>query len=220
VLLLDEPFDDLDAATQESLSLDLRRAIAETDVAVAVVTHDLRRALLLADRVAVLRNGRVAQCDAREQVLKRPVDPDVARLVGMSNLIAGEVKRGVVEFSAQLRVPAPPGCASGSQVWGGIRPEHVEVEDGSGAGVSIGEARVRHVVSDGVACTVTFDWEGTELRTHLVAGRGPAGTIAPGDAVTLAIRPENVHVMKRREEPPSAASMRDGAGAHGPGRPA
>ena len=94
VLLLDEPFDDLDPAGQEALSLDLRRAIADTNVAVAVVTHDLRRALLLSDRIAVLLEGRVAQQGERDDVLAHPAGLAVARLVGMSNLIEGEVVGG------------------------------------------------------------------------------------------------------------------------------
>jgi ABC-type nitrate/sulfonate/bicarbonate transport system ATPase subunit len=78
VLLLDEPFDDLDAEGQEALSLDVERAIAETGVAVAVVTHDLTRALLLADRLAVLCDGRLLQVGERDHVLARPADHRVA----------------------------------------------------------------------------------------------------------------------------------------------
>jgi ABC-type sulfate/molybdate transport systems ATPase subunit len=209
VLLLDEPFDDLDAAGQESLSLDLRRAIVETRVAVAVVTHDLRRALLLADRIAILESGRLAQCDARERVLNHPVSPDVARLVGMSNLIAGEVAAGpggraaCVEVDAQHRIPVPGDRPPGTPVWVGIRPEHLKVEVGRGEGVPIGKGLVRHVVSDGVASTVTLDWAGCELRTHLIAGRGLARTLSPGDSVTLSIRPGDVHLMERERSHPT-----------------
>jgi ABC-type Fe3+/spermidine/putrescine transport system ATPase subunit len=207
VLLLDEPFDDLDAAGQESLSLDLRRAIVETGVAVAVVTHDLRRALLLADRIAILLSGRLTQCDARERVLNHPVSPEVARVVGMSNLIAGEVgaapdgEVACVEVDAQHRIPVPGDLPPGTPVWVGIRPESLKVEVGRGEGVPIGEGNVRYVVSDGVASTVTLDWAGFELRTHLIAGRGLARTLAAGDSVTLSIRPEDVHLMERGERP-------------------
>jgi tungstate transport system ATP-binding protein len=200
VLLLDEPFEDLDAAGQESLSLDLRRAIVETRVAVAVVTHDLRRALLLGDRIAILQSGRLAQCGPRDQVLNHPVSPDVARLVGMSNLIRGEVQEGsvaCVEVDAQHRIPVPGNPAPGTPVWVGIRPEYLKVDVGRGEGVPIGKGVVRHVVSDGVASTVTLDWAGFELRTHLIAGRGLARTLAPGDSLTLSVRPEDVHLMER-----------------------
>jgi hypothetical protein len=78
----------------------------------------------------------------------------------------------------------------------GIRPEYLKVDVGRGEGDSIGNGVVRHVVSDGVATTVTLDWAGVELRTHLIAGRGLARTLVPGDTLDLSIRPEAVHVMR------------------------
>jgi tungstate transport system ATP-binding protein len=205
VLLLDEPFEDLDAAGQESLSLDLRRAIVETSVAVVVVTHDLRRALLLADRIAILQRGSLLQCGEREAVLNRPVDLEAARIVGMSNLITGDVSAPDadgsrwVEVDTLHRVPVTGAPETGASVWVGIRPEHLKVDVGRGEGVSIGEGVLRHVVSDGVVSTLTLEWAGFELRTHLIAGRGLARTLAPGDSLTLSVRPEEVHLIARRD---------------------
>ena len=209
VLLLDEPFDDLDATGQATLSLDLRRAIADTGVAVAMVTHDLRRALLLADRIAVLLEGRLAQIDRRDRVLERPRTPQIARVVGMSNLVRGTVGAAVrdgcraIEIDAQHAVPVPAGeaPASGSAVWVGIRPEHLKVDVGRGGhDPSIGKGMVRSVVNDGVAATVVVEWAGTELHTHLLAGRGLARSLAPGDPVALAVRPEHVHLIPVADE--------------------
>ncbi len=209
VLLLDEPFDDLDAGGQEALSLDLRRAISGTEVAVAVVTHDLRRGLLLADRVAVLLDGRVAQQGPREVVLAHPASVAVARVVGMSNLIPGTLGAGAgdlcgVGVDEQHVIPAElprEGCASGlavgAPVWAGIRPERLKLDVGRGEGLPIGKGVVRTLVSDGVAATVGVAWAGLELRTHLLAGRGLARTLRPGDAVTLSVRPEDVHLLPR-----------------------
>jgi len=234
VLLLDEPFHDLDPAGQEALSLDLRRTIADTNVAVAVVTHDLRRALLLSDRIAVLLEGRVAQQGERDDVLARPTGLAVARLVGMSNLIEGEVIGGegsegeaiegalgagaraerlpsgppaarhaalahvvVDPVDSQHRIPVETRLASGTPVWAGIRPELLKVDVGRGEGLPIGKGRVLTVVSDGVAVTVTLEWAGRELCTRLLAGRGLARSIAPGDSVTLSVRPEDIHLIER-----------------------
>jgi ABC-type sugar transport system ATPase subunit len=226
VLLLDEPFHDLDPAGQEALSLDLRRAIQDTNVAVAVVTHDLRRALLLSDRIAVLLEGRVAQQGEREDVLVHPVGLAVARIVGMSNLIEGEVVGGggsegeaiagaqrlpsgppaahhaalahvAVGPDPQHRIPVETRLASGTPVWAGIRPEFLKVDVGRGQGRPIGKGRVLTVVSDGVAATVTLEWAGRELCTRLLAGRGLARSIAPGDSVTLSVRPEDIHLIPR-----------------------
>jgi len=205
VWLLDEPFDDLDPAGQESLSLDLRRAIAGTNAAVAVVTHDRRRALLLSDRIAVLLAGRLAQQGAREEVLARPASVAVARLVGMENLVGGELVRSgagdagaFLVVDAQHRIPVGSeavGDRAGGKWLAGIRPERLKVDVGRGEGVPIGKAVVRTVVSDGVAATVGVEWAGRELRTYLLAGRGLARSLAPGDSVTLSVRPEDVHLL-------------------------
>ena len=200
VLLLDEPFDDLDTAGQATLSLDLRRAIEDTGVAVAMVSHDLRRALLLADRVAVLLRGELAQLGTREEVLERPAGAEVARLVGMTNLVHGRVEQGGAERSVVVvderhRIVVLGRHEIGTTLVLGIRPEHLKLDVGRGDVDPIGKALVRHVVSDGVAATATMEWAGYELQAHLLAGRGLARSLAPGSLVSLSVRPEHVHVM-------------------------
>jgi ABC-type sulfate/molybdate transport systems ATPase subunit len=206
VLLLDEPFDDLDANGQAALSLDLRRAISDTGVAVAMVTHDLRRAMLLADRIAVLISGELVQIDRRDRVLDQPATPDVARIVGMTNLVMGTVtaeRRGdfaVVEVDAQHRVSARTELAAGTLVWIGIRPEHLKVDVGRGDVDPIGKGVVREIVNDGVSATVQVEWAGTQLRTHLLAGRGLARTLVAGEPVSLSASPEYVHLIPVKPE--------------------
>ena len=201
VLLLDEPFDDLDAAGQAALSLDLRRVIEETAVAVAVVTHDLRRAMLLADRVAVLLEGRLAQQGPCEEVLERPRDPAVARVVGMTNLVRGRVlpprsaDLALVAVSDAQQLACRTRLPVGSEVWVGIRPEHLKIDVGRGELDPVGKAVVEHVVSDGVAASVNLDWAGVQLQTHLLAGRGLARSLTRGDTVSLSVSPDHVHVM-------------------------
>ena len=142
VLLLDEPFDDLDNAGQEALSRDLLRAIADTRVGVAMVTHDLRRALLLSDRIAVLIDGELAQLGSRDTVLRTPITPAVARQVGMSNLIPGQISRrpvgrsnadaelDIVEVDESHGIFVPRGFEPGMEVWAGIRPENLKLDTG------------------------------------------------------------------------------------------
>jgi ABC-type Fe3+/spermidine/putrescine transport system ATPase subunit len=201
VLLLDEPFAALDADGQAALSLDLRRAISDTGVAVAMVTHDLRRAMLLADRIAVLIDGKLAQVGHRDEVLERPSTPEIARVVGMTNLVqgvVGEDRRGdlaMVEVDAQHRVAVHTECAAGTRVWIGIRPEHLKLDVGRGDVDPIGKGAVREIINDGVSVNVGVDWAGAELRTHLMAGRGLARTLEIGDEVSLSASPEHVHLI-------------------------
>ena len=206
VLLLDEPFDDLDAEGQRLLSLDLEQAIAETNVAVAMVTHDLRRALLLADRIAVLMAGELVQHGLRDEVLQRPNSPEIARTVGMTNLATGHVVRqadGIswVEISHGFEVPTTADLEIGHETWIGIRPEHLKLDIGRGDGESIGKANVESLVSDGLATVVTLRAHGRTFTTHLLSGRGLARRLRPGDPVSLAVRPDQVHARRVDRNP-------------------
>lgn len=203
VLLLDEPFDDLDAEGQRRLSLDLQQAIAETGVAVTMVTHDLRRALLLADRIAVLSNGRLAQHGARDDVLLHPDTPEIARIVGMINVAEGRVVRRAgdvtwIEIEAGFEVPTATPLEPGERAWVGIRPEHLKLDVGRGDGEPIGKASVESLVSDGLASVVTLRVDERRFTTHLLSGRGLARRLRAGDRVALAVHPDQVHARPLR----------------------
>jgi putrescine transport system ATP-binding protein len=208
VLLLDEPFDDLDARGQEALSLDLRSAIEQTRAAVAIVTHDLRRALLLADRIAVLDAGRLIDVGPRDRVLERPSSCRAAELVGTTNLLPGRWAApspcggdfpGAVLLDELHRIPCtliPAGLEPGSAVIAAIRPEHLKLDVGRGEGVPIGKARVAALISDGVTVRATLELAGRRLETLLLAGRGLARHLARGDSVIPSVRPEDVHLLR------------------------
>jgi len=201
VLLLDEPFDDLDAEGQRRLSLDLQQAIAETDVAVAMVTHDLRRALLLADRIAVLMRGKLVQHGPRDDVLLRPNSLEIAQTVGMTNLARGRVVRraeGIswVEIGPELEIPTTVDLEIGCDAWIGIRPEHLKLDIGRGDGQPIGKAAVESLVDDGLATVVSLRAPDRTFTTHLLSGRGLARRLRRGDPVSLAVRPEHVHAQR------------------------
>ncbi len=100
-----------------------------------------------------------------------------------------------MEIDAQHRITAAAALPLGSVVVLGVRPEHLKLDVGRGDVDPIGKARVRHVVSDGVAATVTMEWAGEELQAHLLAGRGLARSLASGAVVSLSVRPEHVHVL-------------------------
>jgi len=203
VLLLDEPFDDLDAAGREALVQDLAGAIRETEIAVAIVTHDLRQALLLADRIAVLDAGALAQLGARDEVLRRPASAEVAALVGMANWLPGRVRSrdaaglALVELASAATLRVATACAAGTDVWVGIRPEHVKIDVDHSDPNTLGPASVETRVSDGALVVAWIDWHALRLRTHLLAGRGLGQTLKAGDGVFIAVRPEDVHVLPR-----------------------
>ncbi|MSQ42303.1 MAG: ABC transporter ATP-binding protein [Dehalococcoidia bacterium] len=91
-LLLDEPFSALDEALRGDLRAELLRLQAEYELPIVFVTHDLREAHLLGDRVAVLDGGRVLQCADRDEVFRRPASRRVAELTGVRNLLDAAVE--------------------------------------------------------------------------------------------------------------------------------
>ena len=129
VLLLDEPFSALDAPVRQELRVELRRLQRETGVSIVVVTHDPEEAAMLADEVIVLVDGRAAQCGPRRDVFSRPVSPEVAGLLGTTNVGRGIVSgdgrlaAGDIELSSRDMEPLTPG----TPVLWSIRPERVEL---------------------------------------------------------------------------------------------
>lgn len=127
LLLLDEPMAALDVAVLPALRQTLRRVLAARTA--VVVTHDPLDALLLADHVVVLSEGRVVEQGVTTEVLSRPRSPFAARLAGL-NLVAGAWRDGCVETAEGLRVHGlvvgePP--SSGERVIATFRPAAVAV---------------------------------------------------------------------------------------------
>ncbi|MCK4320074.1 ATP-binding cassette domain-containing protein, partial [Candidatus Bathyarchaeota archaeon] len=91
ILLLDEPLSALDPRTQESLREELKRIHKVRGTTTIHVTHDQDEALTLADRIAVIMNGKVVQVDAPYKVFNEPVNEEIASFVGVENVIEGKI---------------------------------------------------------------------------------------------------------------------------------
>lgn len=90
LILLDEPFSNLDAELRRSMRAEVRRLLSETETAAILVTHDQEEALSFADRVAIMRNGRIEQSGSPEEVYCRPVNRFVATFLGGTNLLVAQ----------------------------------------------------------------------------------------------------------------------------------
>jgi iron(III) transport system ATP-binding protein len=175
VVLLDEPFSSLDAALRVSVRADIADVLRASGTAVVLVTHDQQEALSMADQVAVLRRGHVAQVGSPRALYERPVDADMAAFLGEANLVDAEVRDGVA-LTALGPLPTQD-AASGIAL---VRPEQISITSGPGAGLSgrvlsqtyHGHESVITVVPDGGG-------EALRVRTH------DATTYAPGAVVRL-----------------------------------
>ena len=102
LVLLDEPFASLDASLRAAVRQDVRRVLKEAGSTALLVTHDQDEALSLADRVAVLREGRIAQCATPQELYARPASPELAIGLGETNLLPGRARGSRVETALGL----------------------------------------------------------------------------------------------------------------------
>ena len=132
-LLLDEPLSALDAATRSTMRDEVRRIQRAQNIATLLITHDQDEALSLADRLILLREGRLVQVGSPQEIYDRPADAFVAGFVGRANLIDGRVIDAETVDTAIGRLATPRhGHAAGSALRLLVRPERVEI--GAAAG--------------------------------------------------------------------------------------
>ncbi len=106
LLLLDEPLSALDRALRETLAVDLARVLREAGATALVVTHDHDEAFTLADRVAVMRSGRIHQVGPPAEVWRRPVDVEVARFLGCGKVLSAAEAERLVGVRARVGLRA------------------------------------------------------------------------------------------------------------------
>ena len=154
VVLLDEPWSNIDPLLRASMRAELADILRGIDVTVLFVTHDREEAFSLADRIALMRNGTVVQEGSPEDVYLSPASRWAAEFVGAGNFLPGRLANGVVDTPVGL-FPALNPCAD-SDVEVLIRPELLELEpDPTGAGEVVGREFRGHdvfyrVLLDGV----------------------------------------------------------------------
>ncbi|HEY8979292.1 MAG TPA: ABC transporter ATP-binding protein [Streptomyces sp.] len=157
LLMLDEPLGQLDRSLRERLVVELRELFGRLGTTVLAVTHDQGEAFALADRVVVMRDGRIAQSGTALEVWQRPADAFVARFLGFENVVSATVE-GEVALTPWGKVPVPGGSAQGERDVL-VRAAGVRIEKTEG----------------GVSCTVVGrTFKGTHVAVQLVPdGGGP-----------------------------------------------
>jgi len=142
VVLMDEPFASLDAHMRASVRADVQQICRTAGTTAILVTHDQDEALSMADRIAVLRDGKIVQYAAPQDLYMRPADPALARFVGDANLLEGRLAGGAAVDTILGRLPLEPASgrppsgtesADNGQVTVLIRPEQLELIGAAGA---------------------------------------------------------------------------------------
>ena len=140
LLLLDEPATGLDAPLRAEFYAALRQVRAEFETPVLLVTHDLEECFELGDEMLVLDGGRLVQSGTPRQILDQPANLDVARLLGVFNVLEGEIRTldpgrntsRVQVGEHELEGPYFPGHLKGDRVRLCVRPEQLSVSPRNG----------------------------------------------------------------------------------------
>ncbi|ORE96007.1 ABC transporter ATP-binding protein [Acuticoccus yangtzensis] len=121
VVLFDEPFSGLDRSLRDTVREDVLTVLRQRDATAVIVTHDPEEALAMADRIALMRAGRIVQTATPEEIWRRPVDLAAARVFSTVNAFHGRVRGGMVETRLG---PVPAGArGDGAKVTVAFRPE-------------------------------------------------------------------------------------------------
>ncbi|MDJ0834971.1 MAG: ABC transporter ATP-binding protein [Acidobacteriota bacterium] len=176
LILLDEPFSNLDADLREKLGRDLRHVLKKSGSTAVLVTHDQREAFVMADRIALMNKGRILQIGTARDLYEQPADTFAARFIGEGTLIRGKIREdGRADSAFGVLMVEGDGLSPGREIDILIRPEHVAIRSDGVPGV----------VSDTIfrgsdTLTVLTLNDGTRLGTR-IAVEGNHLLIGPAD---------------------------------------
>jgi putative spermidine/putrescine transport system ATP-binding protein len=214
LVLMDEPLSNLDAKLRLEMRTEIRRLHQSLGLTTVYVTHDQEEALSMADRLVVLRKGRVQQVGTPEELHTRPRNWHVADFMGFRNLLPATVAEvrddHVVVTVGGLRLAATPmvSLSSGDEVVVGVRPEDLTVvSGGTGTSTYAAGSTIEAVVE-------VVEYQGREVAVEARTPQGvrlhlrTAERVAPGDTVTLAVAPGALLAFARGDEAlPSGAPV-------------
>jgi iron(III) transport system ATP-binding protein len=184
IVLLDEPFSSLDAAMRASVRSDVLSVLRRAGTTSILVTHDQDEALSMADQVAVLRQGVVAQLDTPAALYGRPGDADLAQFLGESNVLEGEVHGGTATTAlGPLEVDSWSGRAGGGRARVMIRPEQIKLEQPVNGGMAATVESYEYYGHDAVV-RVRPEADGLPNLVVRVTGGAP---LEPGLRVGLSV---------------------------------
>jgi molybdate transport system ATP-binding protein len=210
VLLMDEPFSAVDQVTRRKLQRELVQLRRSLQIPLVLVTHDLEEARMLADQLSILHRGQTVRRGPPAEVMSRPGEALVARMIGLTNLFDGVVReqrpeagQTLIEWRGRLlEARHDPAFASGARVTWMIPPENVILHrrDRPSRGerenpvsgvvdefVPLGELASARVLVDGAGeLPLSF-----VVPTHVARRNG----VAPGVTITVSLLAEGIHLM-------------------------
>ena len=206
LVLMDEPLGALDRRLREELQYEIRRIHADLGVTVLYVTHDQNEAMVMSDRVAVFRDGRIEQAASPEALYEEPDRSFVARFIGENNRLSGRVAAVHndicdVEVGGRLvRAFRVAPCGPGDRATLSIRPERVAIAPTPGLYTNEFDARVEDITFLGDHLRLRLDVCGRSDFIVKIPNMVGHGAVIEGDRVRVGWTPTDCRVLDPDEE--------------------
>ena len=195
LLLLDEPLSALDANLRRQMQVELKSLQREVGISFIFVTHDQEEAMVMSDRIALLRSGELEQVATPREIYGRPATAYVAQFIGHTNLLKGEVRGGVVRCGPLMWTAGLP---DGPAVFS-LRPENILLASGSSTTAASVRVRgtVRHQAFHGATELIRVECaDGLVLVVRTPGSGGELDDVelefSPTDAVLVRDSPERI----------------------------
>lgn len=191
ILLLDEPLSALDKNLREEMKFWIKDLQSNLGITSIYVTHDQGEALTMSDRIAVMKDGKIAQLGTPREIYERPNDLFVARFIGESSLLEGKITAVsdagcTLDVAGQsLQAMAQPGLKAGDAAKLVLRPEHVAIGVvDTGPDWNRAPAKVTDVSYQGATQRFTMEVLGQAIISEVANGHG-APDLSKGQEVTI-----------------------------------
>ena len=195
-LLLDEPLSALDANLRRQMQIELKALQREIGIAFVFITHDQEEAMVMSDRVALLRGGHLEQIATPREIYNRPETSYVAQFIGHTNLLRGNVDGGIARCGA---LAWPTQAANGPAAFS-VRPENIRIASDASSGAVQIECRLLHQAFHGA--TEMVRTESADGTTFLLRLSGSDIAAKVGDVLHLEFSPQDAIVVRDVEAVP------------------
>ena len=192
VLLLDEPLSALDKKLREEMQLELKRLQEEVGITFLVVTHDQEEALVMADRVAVLRDGKLAQVGTPKELYEHPNSRFVAGFIGQMNFLEGEAVDGGVHIEGAGLLKGQSSHRGPAAI--AIRPERLTLSANPREGNSLA-GTVEDIAYHGTDLSVHLRTVGGLMSARVPAGQVPSEGFVKGASLHCSWHPEHSRIL-------------------------
>jgi len=192
LLLLDEPFSGQDTALRQQLRNETLNILKDRGATAIMVTHDPEEAMMMADRIILMKDGRVVQNGTPSEIYHRPATSFAAQFFGDINRLPGKVENGRVKTG--LGEFAEPSLKDGSDVEVLIRPDSMKIVQSNDPDCSLHVCAVRDAGNASLVRLGIGDWREPHAHIH-VRHRGPA-RFEHGDPIGVEIDPDQVFIFE------------------------